>query len=180
MTHPSLARLTALVPPPSTRRSPDWSPVEAALGSPLPDDYKRIIETYGGGVFDETIWVLEPGCSDEDYDLLAEAEACGDALAGLWAAGEPQPAALRAEGARVIPWAYVEGAGHYLYWLAGPGQEPAEWTVLLNEGRGPEWEHHALTCAGFLVGVLTGEVESCYVGGLADGPHTFTPNADIL
>ncbi|AZK92711.1 MULTISPECIES: SMI1/KNR4 family protein [Streptomyces] len=181
MTDPSVARLTGLVPPPGNPpAAPDWDRVEAVLGTPLPDDYKQLIEVYGGGVFDETVWVLAPGCEDEDYDLLAQTEERGRILADLWASGEPRPAEIGDSGTRLIPWATVEEAGHYLYWLVRPGQEPSEWTVVLNEGRGPEWESHPQSCGAFLAGLLTGDVRSFYFDEFPLPAHSFDANSDIL
>ncbi|MFJ8748145.1 SMI1/KNR4 family protein [Streptomyces sp. NPDC102441] len=40
-----------------SRRSRDWPAVERELGTTLPTDYRQLVETYGGGVFDETIWL---------------------------------------------------------------------------------------------------------------------------
>ncbi|MFI2214972.1 SMI1/KNR4 family protein [Streptomyces sp. NPDC020141] len=177
--HPSVARLIELVAPASAPRAVDWERIETALGTALPDDYKEIVEVYGGGVFDETLWILEPDCADPDYDLIAQTREQDQVLAELWGAGEPKPAELQA-GARVIPWANTEGSGHYLYWLIQPGQKPAEWTVMLNEGRGPEWERHSQTCAEFLVGVMTGDTESVYFPDLPPEVHQFDSNADIL
>lgn len=85
-------------------------------------------------------------------------------LATLWEAGEEQPAALLEAGARVLPWAFEEGTGAFLYWWARPGQHPDEWTVLYNKGRGPMWEHHDMGCVSFLLAVLTGTAKTEYFG----------------
>ncbi|MFF9277821.1 SMI1/KNR4 family protein [Streptomyces griseosporeus] len=153
--HPSLPTLTELVPPPGPRRTRDWAAVERTLGTRLPQDYKGLVEVYGGGLFDETVWLLDPACPDADYNLLAQVTERAEILAQLWE-NEPKPAELLRPGAGVLPWAYIEGSGAMLYWLIEPGREPDAWTVLFNEGRGPEWEHHATQCAPFLLAVLTG------------------------
>ncbi|MFF1272429.1 hypothetical protein ACFVZC_03245 [Streptomyces marokkonensis] len=57
-------------------------------------------------------------------------------LADLWEF-EAKPAGLQEAGARVLPWAFKEGTGAFLYWSVRPGQHPDDWTVLHNEGRGP-------------------------------------------
>jgi hypothetical protein len=48
-----LDRLCDLVPPPTHPHynKGDWSAIERAFGLTLPDDYKRLIETYGQGEF---------------------------------------------------------------------------------------------------------------------------------
>ncbi|MFJ9806555.1 SMI1/KNR4 family protein [Streptomyces wuyuanensis] len=177
--HPAVERLTELVPPPGPRRSRDWPAAEQELGTPLPADYRELVETYGGGVFDETIWLLDPACPDDDYNLLAATTERTDVLANLWKT-EPLPAQLQTAGARVIPWAYIEDSGAYLYWLAQPGQKPDEWTVMLNEGRGPQWEHHNTPCASFLLAVLTGQAETDYFPDLPTDQHQFDSNDEIL
>ncbi|WUC83531.1 SMI1/KNR4 family protein [Streptomyces sp. NBC_00536] len=144
----------------------DWARAERALGTALPADYKRLVETYGDGVFDETVWLLVPDSAHGDCDLRARKAERDEDLDYLWEAGEAKPAALLEAGARVLPWASEEGTGAFLYWLARPGQHPDEWTVLYNEGRGPLWEHHPMGCVAFLLAVLTGTAETAYFGHL--------------
>ncbi|MFJ3821658.1 hypothetical protein [Streptomyces nodosus] len=100
-------------------------------------------------------------------------------LARLWRT-EPKRSELDRPGTRVLPWAYIEDSGAMLYWLAGPGQSPDEWTVLFDEGRGPESEHHATRCASLLLAVLTGESESSYFPDLPADSHQFDSNDEIL
>jgi len=66
--HLAVERLTELVAPSGPRRSRDWPAVERALGTALPTDYRQLVETYGGDVFDEAIRLLDPPCPDESYD----------------------------------------------------------------------------------------------------------------
>ncbi|MFF1921903.1 hypothetical protein ACFVW8_15185 [Streptomyces sp. NPDC058221] len=161
----ALDALVRLCPPPSDPPpAPDWVQAECALGTTLPADYKQLVETYGAGVFDETVWLLVPGSADTELDLCAQATERIETLAGLWEAGEEKPDGLLETGARIVPWAYEEGSGAFLYWLARPGQHPDEWTVLYNEGRGPLWEPHATGCLAFLLAVLTGTAETEYFG----------------
>ncbi|MEU0438761.1 MULTISPECIES: SMI1/KNR4 family protein [unclassified Streptomyces] len=177
--HAAVARLIEIVPPGSPRRTRDWNGVERVLGTQLPEDYKELVEVYGGGVFDKTVWLFDPHCPDEDYNLVAQSAEREEVLARLWQS-EPKPAELDGPGTRVLPWASIEDSGAMLYWLAGPGQSPNEWTVLFNEGRGPEWEHHATQCASFLLAVLTGESESSYFPDLPTDTHQFDSNDEIL
>ncbi|MFG2434628.1 SMI1/KNR4 family protein [Streptomyces sp. NPDC048508] len=178
--HPAVERLTEIIPPDAPRRSRDWATIEQQLGTSLPEDYKDLIETYGGGVFDESIWLLDPQCPDEDYNILAQATARAKVLANLWQT-EAKPAELQNESAgQVLPWAYIEESGAYLYWLRQQGQKPNEWTVMLNEGRGPEWEHHSTQCSPFLLSVLTGEADTEYFPDLPLDTHQFDSNDEIL
>ncbi|MER5631435.1 SMI1/KNR4 family protein [Streptomyces nitrosporeus] len=177
--HPAVERLVGLVPSPRPRHPRDWQAVERELGTPVPTDYQQLIEAYGGGLFDETVWILDPACPDEDHNLLSATTERAEVLADLRET-EPAPQQIRDTGARVAPWAYVEDSGAYLYWLAEPGQKPDEWTVMSNEGRGPLWEHHDTRCAPFLLAVLTGRAETEYFPELPAEVHTFEANDDIL
>lgn len=175
----ALDDLVRLCPPPAEPPpAVDWTQAERALGSGLPSDYKRLVETYGDGVFDETVWLLVPDSAHDDCDLVAQTAEREEILGRLWAAGEEKPALLLEEGARVLPWAHEEGTGAFLYWLVRPGQDPDAWTVLYNEGRGPLWEHHDTGCLAFLLSVLDGTARTEYFGCLHEAlkptVHRFT------
>ncbi len=177
--------LVRLFPPPAgPLPTVDWARAERALGASLPADYKKLVETYGDGVFDETIWLLVPDSAYDKCNLRAQTTERNEILAGLWEVGEEKPAGLLETGARVLPWAYQEGAGAFLYWLVRPGQHPDEWTVLYNEGQGPLWEPHDMGCLAFLLAVLTGTVETEYFGYLYEvlkpTEHRFVPADQIL
>ncbi|WP_395359587.1 SMI1/KNR4 family protein [Streptomyces sp. YH02] len=176
--------LTLLCPPPASARTVRWAAVEEALGTALPADYKRLVETYGGGVFAGTIWLLEPDCPDPMYDLVAQTAERDEILADLWAGGEKKPAEIAESDVRLVPWGYVEGAGHFLYWLVRPGAEPDEWTTVLNEGRGPLWEAHPASCGAFLLDVVSGTAKSPYFTDIDDmaGPedrYRFRPTSEF-
>ncbi|MFD3776199.1 hypothetical protein [Streptomyces sp. NPDC058612] len=156
--------LVRLCPPPADPPpSVDWTQAERALDTALPADYKQLVETYGAGIFDETIWLLAPGSAYDECDQHAQTAERDEILTDLWEF-EAKPASLQEPGARVVPWAFEEGTGAFLYWLVRPGQHPDEWTVMYNEGRGPLWEHHAMGCLAFLLAVLTQSAKTQYFG----------------
>ena len=69
----AVEQLTHVLPLAVSGRSKDWDLVARQLGTELPDDYKQFIELFGGGYLDEHLWVLEPGCVNEHYDLVTGA-----------------------------------------------------------------------------------------------------------
>lgn len=153
-------RLTQLVAPPAgAAPRADWDDVARELEVGLPGDYRALIDTYGGGRFDEYLWVLEPRCPNRHYDLLRSVAERDEAFEMLWEDGEPKPAQLESPGSRVIPWASTDN-GEFLYWLVQPGSRPDEWTVMVNEARGEWWEHFDVGCAELLARLLTGEIRS--------------------
>ncbi|MFE6847111.1 SMI1/KNR4 family protein [Streptomyces sp. NPDC057686] len=160
----ALARLFEIAPAPNEPRQQDWGAAERSLGVELPADYKDLIHTYGGSNWDDYLYVLEPGCPNENYDLLEWAAHRAEALEGLWEF-ERKPAELEQEGARVIPWATTDN-GECLYWLVRPGLEPDRWTVMVNEARGDRWEHFSVSCTQFLASSLDGELQSSLLSSL--------------
>ncbi|MGJ7414460.1 SMI1/KNR4 family protein [Streptomyces cinereoruber] len=153
----ALPHLRAIFPAPDTPRQKDWTAIERALGTGLPADYKELVRVYGGGDWDDYLYVLEPGCPNRHYDLLTWAEQQAEDLEDLWVY-EERPAELE-EGARVVPWAVTDN-GECLYWLVRPGLDPDRWTVMVNEARGARWEHFSVSCTHFLAAVLSGELRS--------------------
>ncbi|MFE4654939.1 hypothetical protein [Streptomyces sp. NPDC056707] len=84
-----------------------------------------------------------------------------------------------------MPWGYVEGAGHFHYWLVRPGVELEDWTVILNEGRGPLWEAYPASYSQVLLEVVAGTTTSFYFTDLDDivdpaDRTLFSPNSQIL
>nr|WP_246460846.1 SMI1/KNR4 family protein [Nocardia transvalensis] len=151
-----LDRIRKLVPPPSPAPDTDWRTVERALGFPLPTDYKEFIDTYGSSRWEDYLHVMAPGCPNDRYDLFAWKDWQTEAMEDLWAV-EPRPAELQEAGTRIVPWATTDN-GEMLYWLIRPGKRPEEWTVMINEGRGPQWEHIPHSCTQFLAAALAGDL----------------------
>ncbi|MFJ2058723.1 SMI1/KNR4 family protein [Streptomyces sp. NPDC087908] len=127
----ALDRLLAIVPAPDEPRTKSWDEVERTIGFTLPWDYKELVRVYGGGHWDDYLYVLEPGCPNDGYDLAAWARNQAEDLEGLWEF-EQKPVELEAEEAPVIPWAVTDN-GECLYWLVLPGVPPERWTVMVNE-----------------------------------------------
>jgi hypothetical protein len=154
----ALARLLEIAPAPSEPRRKDWDEVERSLEAELPADYKELIHVYGGSNWDDYLYVLEPGCPNENYDLLEWAKNQAEDLEDLWEF-EKKPTELEVDGSRVIPWATTDN-GECLYWLVRPGHNSDQWTVMVNEARGDRWEHFSVSCTQFLASSLDGELHS--------------------
>lgn len=154
----ALARLCEIAQAQSEHHQRDWCEVERVLGVGLPADYKNFIHAHGGSNWDDYLYVLEPDCPNENYDLVTWARNQAEDLEDLWRF-EKKPAELEVEGSRVIPWATTDN-GECLYWLVRPGLDPDQWTVMVNEARGDRWEHFSVSCTQFLASSLDGELRS--------------------
>ncbi|WP_298557468.1 SMI1/KNR4 family protein [Streptomyces luteogriseus] len=160
----ALTRLLEIAPAPSEPRQKDWDEVERSLEVELPADYKEFIHIYGGSNWDDYLYVLEPGCPNENYDLIEWAENQAEDLEDLWEF-EKKPAELEVEGSRVIPWAVTDN-GECLYWLVRSGHEPDQWTVMVNEARGDRWEHFPVSCTQFLASSLDRQLHSSILSSM--------------
>jgi hypothetical protein len=158
-----LAALTARYHPGGSQNTGPWTNAEERLGTDLPQDYKELIGTFGGGRFDGELWLLEPDCPNPQFDLASDNEGRMEDFEDFWDMGEEKPAELSEEDSRLIAWGSTN-SGAILFWLVLPGRNPDTWTVMVNESRGPRWEHHAMTCTDFLASLLTGRLASGILG----------------
>jgi hypothetical protein len=53
----------------------------------------------------------------------------------------------------LVPWAVTDN-GDVCFWDGDPARDPNRWTVVVNEGRGPQWERYAGDASSFLADVL--------------------------
>ncbi|OLT34798.1 hypothetical protein BJF79_32980 [Actinomadura sp. CNU-125] len=114
---PWLDRLVAITGgPTSPPPAPDWAAVESRLGTPLPGDYKRLVEVFGcRGTFDVFFDVFDPAEVIDYWGLYAgDDPAVGD-----------RPCFPLPGG--VIPWSNNEH--HESFWWIAEGPDPDRWPV---------------------------------------------------
>ncbi|WP_345363465.1 SMI1/KNR4 family protein [Actinoallomurus liliacearum] len=169
-----LDRLLQIVVPPSiaARHHRDWAAAEERLGRPLPQDYKDLIDVYGGGSFDGHVGLLAPPPTRVGSDLAEYNDGYMDDLTNLWAITENRPASLAGEGLLVV-WADTIDADS-LNWLVKPGQSPQDWAVAVLDADLGECELYPMTCAEFLAGLFSEEITSRILSHhLSSEGHTF-------
>jgi hypothetical protein len=144
--------LEVLSPPASPiNASPDWAKAEAELGTALPPDYRAFIETYGSGRIAELLWVFNPADRRETINLLVQSPAQREVLRELAEMGETIPYPVFPEPGGLLPFGMSDN-GDVLHWRAQGA--PEQWTVVVQEARGPEFSAHDADLTGFLAGVL--------------------------
>ncbi|MFB7666726.1 SMI1/KNR4 family protein [Kitasatospora sp. NPDC056138] len=176
----SVERLTQVLPGSPGGHPKDWASATERLGTELPSDYVEFIEKVGGGYLDSYLYVLEPDCANDNYDLVDSAQERTEAFGYLWDDDpcEEKPSELDEPGARLIPWASTDN-GEFVYWLVRPGQHPDDWTIMINEARGDWWERLDMGFARFLLSTLTGQIRAeILTDDFPTSPHTFRPFAD--
>lgn len=157
-TNNTVTRIIKAFNAPESMTKKDWEVTEAELETSLPSDYKELIDRMGGGYIDKYMYILEPNCRNEHYDLVDFTDERTETNATVWKM-EAKPPELQIEGSFVIPWA-TTGNGENLFWRCLPGQHPDEWTVILNQGRDWTWEHHEMSYTDFLYAALKKEIQS--------------------
>ncbi|WP_414506829.1 SMI1/KNR4 family protein [Streptomyces sp. NEAU-L66] len=154
--HGPLARIMKRVPPPAevVNGSGDWGAAERALGTPLPDDFKQVVEAYGRGDFWGALCLCTP--FGDDNPVRLQADLLEDF--GPMREDEPEryPYPLFPEPGGLLAWA-VTDIGTHLCWLtAGP---PESWPVVIWS-RDDEYERFDCGVAAFLEGWLSSRITS--------------------
>src|SRR3954469_15588520 len=74
--------------------------------------------------------------------------------------GDAYPYPLYPEADGLLPWGHVD-TGAELFWQTSGG--PEEWTVVVAEARGPEFEEFNDSMTGFLTKIMRGKIRSVIV-----------------
>ncbi|MEV0929041.1 SMI1/KNR4 family protein [Streptomyces spongiicola] len=144
----------------------DWSGVPVELRTLLPDDYREMIDTFGGGSFDRHIWIHSPRKQGEPYDLASWAVERETALELLWGAGEEVPPEINRESDRLIAWAST-GDGEYIYWVVPKeGSFPAGRRIAVQDYDG-DWEFFDLSSTEFLLRWVNGELDTNLISSVS-------------
>jgi hypothetical protein len=176
-----LDELFRLAPPPKSPTAPghpgEWGRVEQALGTPLPEDYKRIIEAYGRGCFNDLFYLFNPfsrrvqtllrqvGTPEhgEDLDWAYPVDSCLEQYQLHGAIENPEvcPFGTFPEPGGLFPLGGDTNGG-YAFWLTSG--RPAEWTLAVFDDDFSECERYPMPLVEFLVLWLSGELPSCFSG----------------
>lgn len=123
----------------------DWPAVETVLGTPLPRDYKEVVDLFGAGSFDEYVDLLVPGYPGSD--LVAGAQWDGVNAADLFKPYSAYPAT-----GGLLRWGGSEQEIVFC-WLTG-ADDPDDWPVLVQSDF-DTWERYDCGFGEFMVRMLT-------------------------
>jgi len=161
-----LAQLRAILPPPEDpietngaqtlvliggplTRLESWDAVEQALGTNLPADYKGFIDTYGSGLIDEFIRVLNPFSQMSGLSLVESARE----MPHFW---EDCASFFPADGG-LLPVATTTN-GDLITWKTRGA--PDDWTIMVLQPRSDKTQRFAASFTTFL-GSLLGRAKRC-------------------
>ena len=163
-----------LAPPqvPSAAGTPDeWNSIETRLGVSFPADYREFITVYGAGDIGGTIGIVSPFSSTGNLewrlDQLRETREMMQE--GLGYSPVPYPVFPASGG--LIPWAHT-AFGDVLSWVTSEG-DPNGWNILVEDSE-CEWELFEETMTSFLVGIVSGALETSIFNLMSPEP-TFEP-----
>ncbi|MFF0141716.1 hypothetical protein ACFYRN_35290 [Streptomyces sp. NPDC005227] len=130
----------------------DWAAVEARLGTVLPGDYKRLVERFGYGAFDDYLGLFLPGGPMGSIDIVEFNEWWAQ-----WAeahdANSWEPYQLYPAPNGLLQWAGTEQRDDF-YWLT-EGPDPDSWPILATvEDRG-RWYRFDGSTAEYVYRLLT-------------------------
>jgi hypothetical protein len=169
-----LKKLVALCPPPHYRYHTGnmigFEPIERELGLTLPPSYKGLVNTYGQGIWFDTLHVLNPFYAwlnnEEPWYCRTRGYAGGSAWCeGLKESRKQFPRfflyPIYPEPGGIFPWAF--GSEGTLYWLTeGPVQK---WPTLFGDQASQEnWERYDLSATQLLWALATGDSSMAATG----------------
>ncbi len=170
--------LVQVIPPPEAPTasfSGAWGPVEAELGTRLPQDYKDFVRIFGSGYLFEFMGINVPYSRNPNVRLVSQARVIyrsfieGDELEHpLW----PAPAGL-------LPFGATDN-GDYLFWKTTG--DPDDWTVAIWSRGDVAFEFLDCDLTDFLAGLATGtNIPECLPDDLFYCETLFKPDpaADI-
>ncbi|MFD8935123.1 hypothetical protein ACFV0R_07675 [Streptomyces sp. NPDC059578] len=120
----------------------DWPAVESSLGTPLPSDYKKLVETFGEGLFSDFHQVFMPD------DLIRRTQWGARHGQASW---EPYPPFPAPGG--LVPWMGNEHEQSFSWITEGP--DPDRWPVYATEAEPVAGQRFACTATEFLFRSLT-------------------------
>jgi hypothetical protein len=156
--------LTRLVPPPAPPADADgdWGRLEMELGLALPEDFKRLVQTYGRGQFVDHVTPLQAFGSAASF--VARARSFGE-RERTTVEKYPAPGGL-------LEWAADDDGVSYCWATAGP---PEAWRVTIWDARNRRLEQFDHDATGFLAGWLEGTLRSRLLIAPPDVPPWFQP-----
>ncbi|MFC8796917.1 hypothetical protein ACFT2C_04245 [Promicromonospora sp. NPDC057138] len=137
----------------------DWNGAESRLQIQIPEDYRRLVDAGGSGLWFDYIRVFAP---DERYlsrNLLDSDGVFRDLLIFWEDDPDTRPADLPEGDARLTAWANTAN-GEMLFWRTEPGASPDAYPIYVENADGEEWERFDMTTTDFLTGVLNGDISS--------------------
>jgi hypothetical protein len=171
----TIEALERVIPPPAVpfeAFSGPWEPIEAELGTALPQDYKDFVRLYGSGYFMEFMGIYVPRSRNPNLRLESRVRTIGEYL--VYDDEPPYPLWPSLGG--LLNFGGTDN-GDELFWLARGA--PADWKVIVWD-RGL-FTFEVLECglSDFLAGLVAGDILPAAFPEMLPCDRLFEPNVDI-
>jgi hypothetical protein len=151
----TIERLMKAVPVPAApfeAFSGPWEPIEAELGTVLPQDYKDFVRLYGGGYFMEFLGICVPESQNANVRLVTRARIVSGIFSSM---DEDWPYALWPAPGGLLSFGGTDN-GDELFWDTRGA--PDEWGVVVWDRGFGEFEAFDCGLTDFLAGLATGDI----------------------
>jgi len=172
----TIENLVRVAPPPMAPFEPfrgRWEPIETAVGTPLPADFKDFARLYGCGEFMEFIGIAVPWASDHG---AAYARGVGQAC-GIFHKKIAMPYPVWPDAGGLFP-AGVTSNGDQIFWL--PRGESESWRIAVWDRGwldGEDVEIFDCDLTDFLAALVTGDITTrAFPDDLLPCDHIFLPS----
>jgi hypothetical protein len=128
------------------------------LSKGMPSDYTELVRRFGAGSFCQFLWLLEPGCSNENLDLDRQTVLQRSVLRTCAEQGEDVPPDALGESPTLVAWA-ISDNGDVVWWRR-QGKDQNNGTVVVSSVRPLEWEEFDMSCSRFLLRFVEDELAS--------------------
>jgi hypothetical protein len=128
-----------------------WEPIEAELGTALPQDYKDFVRLYGSGYFMEFLGIYVPRSRNPNLRLESVVRAICDTFVDR----EELPYPLWPNPGGLLPFGGTDN-GDSLFW--NPRGAPTDWGIVVWDRAFCGFEAFDYGLTDFLAGLATGEV----------------------
>lgn len=93
-----------------------WEEVESKVGITFPEDYKKVIDSYGEGGINEFLWILSPFCENENLNSIEKFKVMKDAYLSMQSEFPEQFSFEFYNGKKgLFPWGITDN-GDELFW----------------------------------------------------------------
>lgn len=176
----TIESLMRAVPPPEEPtfafRGP-WGPIEAYIGTELPQDYKDLTRLYGSGLFLDLIKIHDPAGPDPGSSLVIQMHE----VLRMFREFHPHIPMYPKPGGLLVCGS--SNTGEYIFWLTRG--LVSEWPIVVwDHDCAEDEELELLECdlTDFLAGLVTGDVRPRTYSGMEEveeGEQVFIPTAEI-
>jgi hypothetical protein len=148
-------RLVELLHAPMREAAYSWESAEEAIGTPLPSDYKDLIDRIGTVEIDEILTLFGPDAGKPAADiarLVDRRERAWDEYREVI----ELPERFFRKGRRLIAFAAVDA--NYFFWDARDDAAPDDWGVVIVDADLDAWHEFDLSATECLYSILVGEI----------------------